>query len=122
MQDELRYLQEAEGTQRADGKETETSKNSKGTPPATAGHTLKRTWSTGKDASGTGEPKHTYLTNNSSPVGRWFKESMREQPWHNISGVPELPPSKGSIVMRGETSGNSAVAGSDQRKVSEFDE
>lgn len=46
---------------------------------------------------------------------------MREQPWHNIGGVPELPPSKGSSVMRGETSGNSAVAGSEQRKASESD-
>ncbi|MCJ1456034.1 hypothetical protein MMC28_006391 [Mycoblastus sanguinarius] len=121
MQDEHRQFQEVDRTHPADDKKTETSKHSKTTPPATAGQTLKRTWPTEKDPSGETEPKHTLVTKNSSTVDRWLGESMREQPWHNISGIPELSPSKGRFVIKGETGSNSALAGSEQRKSSEVD-
>ncbi|KAF6239041.1 hypothetical protein HO173_002913 [Letharia columbiana] len=116
MQDELRQLQEAEGEQHADRKKTGTSKNSKAAPPAAAGHYLKRTWSTGNEPSGEREPKHALVSNNSSTVDRWLKESMREQPWNNIGAILEPPPTKEAPGMRGETGSNSAVAGSEERK------
>lgn len=84
-------------------------------PSVTAGYALKRTWSAEKDGSGGKEQKPTPEASSSSNLDRWLKESMREQPWHDIGAIHE-PLAKGALVMSYETGGNSAVAGSEQQK------
>lgn len=74
-----------------------------------------------KRPSDDGKPKHAGVTKKSSTVDRWLKESMREQPWHDIGGVPELPPAKGSSVTKSDTDSHGAVAGSERRRSPESD-